>query len=136
MSNKLIRGLIILILSGIVTSCSKPVLMYNSVLVKIPENISIRKEELRSLFNKYINAKTVSALEVIVYSYSTGYESLGYSDNNKFYHNFRKGQIALMLKFKRANKIQNVIYIKASGKNKAEIFNNINKELEKIFKTP
>ena len=96
----------------------------------------ISREEVETLFFKIFkkNSYSPNLIEIVIYSYSSGKEIFFYSGNKNSNINsdVQTGSMEALVKIKQQGKLINIYFIKAKGKSKIEIIENLAKEVEKL----
>ena len=117
-------------------SCNDDKITFNKIICKIPEYINIKEDEIYShLKDFHLDPSSSLLLEITIYSYSTGLESISISDNEDIKNVVEPGKIRGLVKVTDANKIVRADFIDASGNSKEEmILSFIDKIRVKILK--
>ncbi len=130
------RPVSFLLLSGfllinipLLSSCSTIKWSYGSIIITIPGNIHLTEDEVRKAFTGSGNTGDKGLLEVTVYSYTAGYESIWYEGEGNFRQKNHNAGMKLLLKLKRGNTLEQVMFITAEGRDKDDMIINLSKKI-------
>ena len=105
--------------------------------ISIPNGIGIEEDETINIFSKFLKQSPRSryAVEIVIYSYSSGKETFFYSKNTN--GNIRKdtqeGSIGALMKIKEKNNLLHTHFLKAAGNSKDELIKKIAVEAREIL---
>ena len=72
-------------------------------------------------------------LFVNVYYYSSGKEILEFSDKGEIPADYSEGELKVLLKIKKNNRLQETFFVSGRGKNKEEMLEDFSKNLRKAL---
>ncbi|MCP4137327.1 MAG: hypothetical protein GY754_40545 [bacterium] len=109
-------------------SCASTFGSYSKLDIGLPENGGITEQDIRSLLPPVSPApspgKENITIDISIYYYSSGIELLKYTEDDVMTVSYKDGGIKAILKIKANNKVQDVLFITAEGKDKTDILNN------------
>ena len=131
-----IRAIILCILFLFNLSCDDAKPTFNKITCKIPKYINIKEDEVYAHLKDFpIDQSSSLYLEITIYSYSTGLESIIISDNEDIKNAAESGMIKGLIKVTDGKKILSADFIDAVGNSKEEmILSLINKIRTKMRK--
>ena len=117
-------------------SCNDDKPSFSKITCKIPKHINIKEDEIYAhLKDFHLDPSSSLWLEITIYSYSTGLESISISDNEDIKNVVEPGKIKGLIKIADAKKILRADFIEAVGNTKEEmILSFIDKIRSKILK--
>ncbi|MCL1865164.1 MAG: hypothetical protein FWF73_05065 [Spirochaetes bacterium] len=103
-------------------SCNEDKVTFNKITCKIPNYINIKDDEIYAqLKNFHLDSASHLYLEITIYSYSTGLESIIISDDEDIKNVIETGKIKGLIKITDGKKILSADFIEASGSSKEKI---------------
>jgi hypothetical protein len=103
-------------------SCNEPKITFSKIICKIPNYINIKEDEVYTqLKNFSLDPSSHLHLEITIYSYSTGIESIIISDNEDIKNVLEPGKIKGLIKITDGKKILRADFIDATGNTKEEM---------------
>ncbi len=115
------------------TSCSGKVKSVSTVSITVPESLVVSESEIRaSLPEGLISSESEYQLEIAVYSFSSGIETINYSGSD-FNVGHREGNIKAVLKLNSGGKLIENRFIEASGNGKDAVLNGLKDKIRAEF---
>ena len=103
-------------------SCEDAKLTFNKITCKIPKHINLEEDEIYAHLNNFpLDTSSSLYLEITIFSYSTGLESIIISDNGDIKNSAESGKIKGLIKVTDGKKILSADFIEVSGKSKEEM---------------
>ncbi len=106
---KIITYIILIILCAISTIHAKE----NSVCVTVARHISINSDEIKDCIEH--NNNSYEQIEIIIYYFSRGVETLTLSEDAEMSRTVSDGKIKCLMKFKNKKKLKKIIFLEATG---------------------
>jgi len=121
----------LLIFSISIMSCRGESIRISRIEYSIPDHIIIKTEDLKTAL-KDINTDPSGDhyLVLVIYSYSSGKETISYSGIGDLKTTSGKGRLKVLLKFMNDTKIIRAEFIVSEGNSKEEIISSIAKEIK------
>jgi len=117
-----IRVIILCILFLLNLSCNDDKPSFSKITCKIPKHINIKEDEIYAQIKDFqLDPSSSLWLEITIYSYSTGLESIIISDNEDIKNVVEPGRIKGLIKITDGKKILRADFIDASGISKEEM---------------
>jgi hypothetical protein len=134
--NSLKRIFISSLTSIIIISCAEPVPEYSRVDFVIPPHINISQDELTKNWpDKKRNPASPVHIVITLYSYSSGSETITFSDTGEMKTITGKASLKCLVKVMRGKEILRAEFLEVSGSSKEDIINFlINQVRDKLFK--
>src|SRR5271157_62413 len=87
------------------------------LIIKIPPGVALSEQEVRSFFRDTQRnaADNYETIEIVIYSFSLGIETLTYSDNDPIRMSLQKGEIKALIKLKKNSILKKVLFVNADG---------------------
>jgi len=105
-----------------ILSCDDTKFTFSKIICKIPEYINIREDEIYARMNDFnLDPASSLYLEITIYGYSTGLESISISDNGDIKNTIEPGKIKGLIKITDGKKILRADFIDADGNSKEEM---------------
>ena len=107
-------------------SCNDTDVTFNKITCKIPKYININEDEIYAQLKDFkLDPSSYLYLEIVIYSYSTGLESIIISDNEDIKNVMEPGKIKVMIKITDGKKILGADFIDAAGNSKEEMISSL-----------
>jgi len=116
------RVVILCILLIFNLSCNDDKITFSKITCKIPDYINIKEDEIYARLKDFpLDQSSSLYLEITIYSYSAGLESMIISDSGDIKNVMESGRIKGLIKVKDAKKILRADFIDVSGNSKEEM---------------
>ena len=110
------------VILSLLTCCSSIKWRYEKINVILPENSPVSREEILAVFQPLQSpGDPGTLLDVTVYSYTPGYESIRFTGENRLTQNYHPGNLKLLLKLKKNSSTEEIRFINVDGRDKAEM---------------
>lgn len=122
---------------SIMISCSKPVTRYSRIDFVIPDQVSIKYDELKKIWAEEYKTDPVSTIYivVIIYSYSSGSETVSFSGSGEMQTVRGKGRLKCLVKVMDGEKIIRAEFVEGIGNSREEMLSSVINEIKfKLFK--
>ena len=124
--NFLVTILLCIVLCFFNLSCDDANITFSKITCKIPKYINIDEDEIYAhLKDFHLDPSSLLFLEITIYSYSTGLESITISDNDDIKNVIEPGKIKGLIKITDGKKILSADFIDANGNSKEEMISSL-----------
>ncbi|MCL2155742.1 MAG: hypothetical protein FWH53_08770 [Leptospirales bacterium] len=107
-------------------SCDDAKLSFSKITCKIPEYINIKDDEIYAKIKDFhLDPSSLLFLEITIYSYSTGLESISISDSGDIKNVIEPGKIKSLIKITDGKKVLRADFIDAIGNSKEEMISSL-----------
>ena len=107
-------------------SCEDTKVSFSKIICKIPEYINIKEDEIYAKMKDFpLDSASSLYLEITIYSYSTGLESITMSDDGDIKNVTDAGKIKGLIKITDGKKILSADFIDISGNSKEELISSL-----------
>ena len=107
-------------------SCDDAKLTFSKITCKIPEYINIKEDEIYAKMKDFhLDPSSLLFLEITIYGYSTGLESISISDSEDIKNVTEPGKIKGLIKITDGKKILRADFIDANGNSKDEMISSL-----------
>ena len=107
-------------------SCEDTKVSFSKIICKIPEYINIKEDEIYAQMKEFpLDPASLLYLEITIYSYSSGLESITMSDNGDMKNVMEPGKIKALIKITDGKKILRTNFIDTKGNSKEEMISSL-----------
>lgn len=115
----------------LILSCRSEPLKFSRIEFFIPEHIRLKEDDLRKSFNTLeTDPSSQTYIVIVLYSYSSGTESISFSGDGGFKTVNSKGRLKILVRVMNGKKITRAEFIEAAGDNEQEIISSAAKEIK------